>query len=259
MKRILTINRTGCRLGISGAIGTILGIVVSGPLAVGLVEATHPQPPWNGPALFARSFHPIQIVPYAGGILLVAGLVLLIASSHAIADDSQRPLANAALVFSAVFATLVFMNYIVQTTFVPGLVNGYVEPSAPILAALSMANPKSLAWAFEMWGWGFLGVATWLVARVFSSTRLERAAGRALAANGPISIGGGVWTAVQPGWMMTRAGLVAFALWNVLLFAMAVLVLIALRRRLRADGEAGKLCPAEASGPWQTREARSSR
>ena len=32
-----------CRLGVIGAVGTIAGVVLSGPLAVALVSATHPQ------------------------------------------------------------------------------------------------------------------------------------------------------------------------------------------------------------------------
>ncbi|MFI5309164.1 MAG: hypothetical protein ACHQ53_17540, partial [Polyangiales bacterium] len=143
---------SACRAGVHGAIGTIAGIVLSGPLAVALVNTTHPQPPWGGPALFARSFHPIQVIPYPGGIFLVAGVVLLIASVRGLAQPAQQILADVALVFCAVFATLVFLNYIVQTTYVPVLARDYTEATGSILTLFSMSNPKSLAWALEMWG-----------------------------------------------------------------------------------------------------------
>ena len=63
------------RLGMAAAITTLLGIVVSGPLVLLVVNATHPQPPWQDAALYARNYHPVQVFPYLGGLLLVVGLV----------------------------------------------------------------------------------------------------------------------------------------------------------------------------------------
>jgi len=96
-----------------------------------------------------------------------------------------------------------------------------------------MANPTSLAWAIEMWGWAWFGVASWLVAPVFSGTRLERAAGRAFVANGAVSVLAAAATVAYPGWPMTGAGLASFVLWNLLLAGMGVLALIAFRQRGR--------------------------
>ncbi len=226
-------STNGCRAGIYGAVGTLLGVLLSGPLAVALVAATRPQPPWHGAEVFARSYHPIQTGPYLGGIVLVAALVALLTSIHAMAREEQKVQTHMALVFTGVFATLIFFNYVVQTTFVPELARAYEESNAPVIAAFSMANPTSLAWGIEMWGWGFLGVATWLVAPVFRGSRLERATALAFIANGPVSLLGGLWTVARPGWVLTSAGLVAFAIWNVLLALMASLALMAFRRRLR--------------------------
>ncbi|MES1205363.1 MAG: hypothetical protein ABUS79_05450 [Pseudomonadota bacterium] len=97
-------------------------------------------------------------------------------------------LAAAAQVFTAVFAAFILFNYAVQTTFVPELARHYDAADARILAALTMSNPRSLAWAIEMWGWGFLGVATWLVSPVFGGAGLERAAALTFAVNGPVSL-----------------------------------------------------------------------
>jgi hypothetical protein len=102
-----------------------------------------------------------------------------------------------------------------------------------MLSALSMANPTSLAWAMEMWGWGFLGVATWLVAPVFEGGGVGRAASALCVANGVVSTAGVVWTVLQPGWVHTTGGLAVYVSWNVLLGAMAMLALIVFRRRGR--------------------------
>jgi hypothetical protein len=226
------------RLGIAAALMTMFGIVISGPLALMVVEATHPQPPWQGAALYARSFHMVQVFPYLGGLLLVAGLVLLVTSIHALAADEQKPLTGAAQVLAAVFAALICFNYIVQTTYLPVLARHYDERHAGIVEAFAMANPRSLAWAIEMWGYAFIGVATWLVAPVFRGNRLERVTGFAFIANGPVSVAGGLLTTARPGWVMTTGGLVAFGAWNVLLAVMAVLALIVLRRRAEGANSA---------------------
>jgi hypothetical protein len=95
--------------------------------------------------------------------------------------------AGATLVFTAVFATLIFLNYVIQTTFIPVMARAYTPGDGALLTALSMANPRALAWALEMWGWAFLGLATWLIGPVFRGGALERAARAAFIVNGPVS------------------------------------------------------------------------
>jgi hypothetical protein len=218
------------------SLGTLLGVLLSGPVSVALVSALHPQPPWRDAALFARNYHPLQMLPYAGGIVLVAALVFLMASMHAAARERDKSATSAALVFTSVFATFIFFNYVTQTTLLPSLARPYDPASAPTIATFSMSNPKSLAWGIEMWGWGFLGVATWLTSAIFARSTLERAAALTFAANGPVSIAGALITIARPGWVATAGGLVAFSLWNALLAGMAVLAFLAFRRRVHAHG-----------------------
>lgn len=224
-------HASACRLGVSAAAAVLVGIVLSGPVAVGLVSATHAQPAWQGARAFAHAYHPVQSLPYLGGIVLVIALVMLMASVHEVASARHRARTGAALVFTAAFAALICFNYVVQTTFLPELARHYDADNAAIVAVFSMSNPTSLAWGIEMWGWGLLGVATLLVAPVFRGTALERATALCFAANGPVSFAGALLTCVRPGWVMTQPGLVAFVLWNLLISAMAVLALVAFRRR----------------------------
>jgi hypothetical protein len=119
---------------------------------------------------------------------------------------------------------------VLQTTFVPALVQGFVPENGPLLAALTLANPRSLGWALEMWGYAMLGVATWMAAPVLAARgRAGRAAAALFVANGPVSLAGGVWTALRPGWVMTATGFALFAAWNALVIAMLVLAIVALR------------------------------
>jgi hypothetical protein len=57
---------------IRGALATLIGIVVSGPISLALVSL-RPQPAWTGPDAFARAYHPLQTLPYFTGFLLVGG------------------------------------------------------------------------------------------------------------------------------------------------------------------------------------------
>jgi hypothetical protein len=202
--------------------GAVLGVLVSGPLALLVVNASHPQPPWQDAASFARHYHPIQIAPYFGGMLLIGALVMLISSTHTLARSEDRPRTTAALIFTAGFTALIFLNYVLQTTFVPALVQPFHAENATLIAALSMSNPRSVAWGIEMWGWGLFGVATWLVAPVFRDVLHSRVTARLLVANGTVSVVGALWTTLDPGWPMTTVGLVAFAAWNLLLLVLAV-------------------------------------
>jgi hypothetical protein len=115
---------------------------------------------------------------------LVFGYVLLCAAIHRIADAVRKPAATVALVCIAVFSALIFFNYLCQTTFVPALARAYQPEYAAIIATFSLANPRSLAWAIEMWGYAFLGLATWIMAGLFRRGSLERAAAATMVLNG---------------------------------------------------------------------------
>jgi hypothetical protein len=86
-----------------------------------------------------------------------------------------------------------------------------------------------------MWGYAWLGVATWLVAPVLARTHRERTTAWLFTANGPISIAGAIATACDADWLMTTPGLVAFAGWNALIIVMSALCWRVLRARLRNE------------------------
>jgi hypothetical protein len=214
---------------VAGAVVTVAGILLSGPISMALVQL-HPQPAWTGPDAFARAYHPIQALPYFTGFFLVGGSVYLISALHTIAREATRTRATAALAFAAAFAALIFFNYVVQTTFIPALVQSRSPESGPLIAAFALSNPRALGWAIEMWGYAVLGVATWLIAPVLADHgRAGRIAAALFVANGPVSIIGAIWTALSPGWVMTSAGLAMFAGWNLLMLVMVALVIPALR------------------------------
>jgi hypothetical protein len=221
------------RTGIYGASMTVAGILLSGPLGLLLVWAVHPSPPWEGARVFVEHFHPIQTFPFFGGFALVFGYVMMIAAIHHIADEGQKTLTLIAVMFTTSFSTLIFLNYIAQTTLIPALALNYDPAMDPLISAFSLANPLSYSWAIEMWGYVFLGLATWCVAPVFQRNRFENATGTLLALNGLVSIAGALVTVVDLGWVMTTAGLLSYAVWNLLVLVMGIFVIVSLHRRRR--------------------------
>jgi hypothetical protein len=213
-----------------GAWMVLVGALLSGPVAMLIVEWWHPQPAWIDAATFAAHLHPVQRLPFLLGFVLVGGLVTLVVG---VAGLHDRPASRVAVVLAAVFAALVFLNYVLQTTVVPAMADPFVPAHEILLGWLSMSQPRSLGWALEMWGYGVVGVATWLLAPAFAGDRLEAWTARAYLGNGVLSVAGAVWTMATPGWVMSVPGLVAYAAWNGLVVVLAAMTLVALRRRAR--------------------------
>jgi hypothetical protein len=207
---------------------SMAGALLSGPLALAVVGAAHPQPPWQDAATFAANYHPVQLLPYLLGLLLVSGFLVVIASLHALAAPEHRVHTGVAQLFAAAFGALIFLNYVLQTTLVPVLARPFHGDDAALLAASTMTNPGSLAWGLEMWGYGLLGVATWLSAPVLGDrdSRSRIAAG-CFRLNGAVSVVGALATVWDRGWLLSPAGLIAFGAWNLLVIVMCGLALAA--------------------------------
>ncbi len=227
-------QRATLRLGIYGAIANIAGILLSGPLGLLLVGLVHPNPAWQSPQVWAQNYHPIQTFPFFAGFLLLGGYVIMLAVIHQIAEATDKVYTLAAVIFTAAFATLIFFNYINQTTFLPALARDYRPEYDPIITAFSFVNPRSLCWAIEMWGYALLGVATWLGAVVFKRSRIEKATAWLMIANGVISLVGGFLSAGNLGWVLTTPGYIFYGVWNVLVLFLSIFFLLSLRRRLAA-------------------------
>jgi hypothetical protein len=72
---------------------------------------------------------------------------------------------------------------------------------------------------------------------VLAGDTIERAAAAFFVLNGLVSVVSAFATALNPGWVTTGIGFASFATWNILIVAMMVLMLLAMRRRLRKGSE----------------------
>jgi hypothetical protein len=146
-----------------GAMTALIGFVTSGPLGFLIVNLVKPQPPWVSSAEFAANYHAVQDVPFYFGFLLIGGMLMLVVGHylHCTDGDSENRFhLLIALSWSIAFFALISFNYICQTTFVRHLALNYKPEYDFAIATFSMTNPLSFCWANEMWGYGFLGVAT---------------------------------------------------------------------------------------------------
>mgnify|MGYP001221119000 CR=1 FL=1 len=213
------------RLIAPGTLVGLAGYVLSGPAGFLLVRLTQPQPVWVSPAVFAENYHVVQDMPYYFGLLLIGGMLMLAAGLFLNAQDEPVKIRFhllLALMWTTFFAALIFFNYVCQTTFVRHLALNYRAEHDPLIATFSMANPMSLAWAVEMWGYGVLGVATWLMSGYFQTR--NKAIYWLLIANGVVSVLTVVFTVIDMKWLLTPPGVAGYFIWNVLMITLMVLL-----------------------------------
>ncbi len=223
------------RIGIYAALLLITGTLLSGPIGLLVVGAVHPQPAWKDAQTLAANYHPIQAFPFFAGFLLVIGSGLLVAVLYQLAEEKDKAPALLAVICTAAFTSLIFFNYICQTTFLPALLVDYRPEYEAVVTALAFANPQSLCWAIEMWGYALLGLATWLLAPVFYRNRVEQTTATLQVLNGILSIAGGFITAASLGWVLTMSGIVNYLVWNALVVLWGAFVIWSLLRREREE------------------------
>jgi hypothetical protein len=219
-------NLVPYKIGIIGGIFILLGTSI--PLLLSFFLQPK-QPTWTSAEVFVEHFHVIQGIPIYFGFLLIGGSLLVIGSIYLLSSKAAYPFIG--VIFSVIGGAIIFLNYIIQTTYIPALVSGYQGGNNMLIVASTMANPTSLAWALEMWGYGFLGLGTWLCASYFSNKGIEHTAKLLFIANGVLSIIGTIWTAVDLGWVLTTPGLISFVLWNILYIALAIVTIIIFNRK----------------------------
>lgn len=211
---------------IKGAIIGLTGFLLSGPVAVGLVEWLHPQPPWISVAVYLDHYHPVQNLPYYFGFLILAGMLVLSAGHYLYYSGTEPYIKrNLLLAFALtiVFCVLIAFNYICQTTFIHNLVANYTPNYDSLIAGFTMSNPSSFCWANEMWGYGVLGLANWLTAGYYK--KRNNLIYGLLVANGVISLVSPLWTIIDVQWVSSSLGFMLFLLWNVLMIVLMVMII----------------------------------
>jgi hypothetical protein len=208
-----------------GSVTALVGFIFSGPVSFLFLIVTNLQPAWTSSADFAAQYNSLQNIPYYFGFLLVGGILMLMAAHYLDAGDlAPRDKMHVLLsvVWATIFATLIFFNYICQTTFVHHLALQYKPAYDTIIATLSMANPASLSWAIEMWGYAFLGIATWLLASYYKGK--NKTIYFLLILNGIVSVLSVIAFVINGAWLLTTTGLICYTVWNALMIVLLVFI-----------------------------------
>jgi hypothetical protein len=203
-----------------GALLVSVSTLVSGPLLFALTLLIASQPVWVDAQTAAAHHHWLQDLTYFCGFGIIGGMLMLATGNFLRARDGAKPWGLLAFAATVVFAVLISFNYIMQTTYVRNLLIDFHAEDAPMITTFSMLNPRSLAWCIEMWGYGVLGTATWLMAPLYRDTTIRRM----LIANGIVSIGSALATSYDSGWLMSIVGLLSYLLWNLLLIVLTFLI-----------------------------------
>lgn len=107
----MIVTRRRARYLSASAVIVLCGIILSGPVAVGLVEMVAPQPAWHDTATFVHHYSWLQSLPYAFGFLILGGFVLFMDALVGAGRDEQRLLEIAAITLTGVSASLIFFNH----------------------------------------------------------------------------------------------------------------------------------------------------
>jgi len=208
----------------NGALLSLLGFILSAPVAVTIVMIWAPQPVWTSVEIFKANFQLLQTLPYYFGFILVSGVVLLVYAHPPENYTSHRTKNEIHIARSliTIFATLVIFNYICQTSLIPHLVRSNDHLYDSQIALFTMSNPDSLSWLIEMWAYLILAKAFWMLRGCYldQKNRLPSL----LTLNVLLSLVSLVWTLIDPGWVETMLGLVLYFVWNFLMILILVLM-----------------------------------
>jgi hypothetical protein len=212
------------------AVLLFIGITTSGLLSNLFIYTTHPQPAWKDIETYAAHFHPVQMLPFWAGFLMLIGFIGLVAGIHYQAPAKYRFFTLLAVVAAAIYGTLISLNYMLQL----GVLQANIESSELNgMALLAFANPHSVTMSIEMLGYGFQGAATWLTAYALDDSPIGKWAGRLGILNGIVSIAGVIIQGFTiPMSTAHSLGWIAFIGWNVLFMVLCFLYVLYFRRKL---------------------------
>lgn len=219
------ITQENLRFGKTAIYLNMFGLIFSGLVFPVLSAIITPQPKWQDAELFIKSFHPLQTATFFCGYFLVIGSLLTFIVLYTISKSERKLVALSALLINVVFTSVVFLNYIIQTTFIPYLAINNPPEAVYVLPVFTMANPGSFAWALEMYGWGGIGLSFIFMAFIFDKGKYEKLLKILFIVNGVSSCLSALMTSINMNWLFSPAGFAALIIWNVLAFVIDIYLL----------------------------------
>lgn len=133
------------------------------------LAVAYPGNEWRGIEAYANAFRTSDVAQLVPVLLLTPVIIVLVASIYASAPEARRVFGQIGLVFAAVYAAIISVNYAIQLLVVRlNVLAGDLEG----LALVAMPNRRGLFVALETVGYGFFGLMALAVAAVFAGTGL---------------------------------------------------------------------------------------
>lgn len=130
--------------------------------------------PWRGLTEYAVSFQPLPLLAWVIPCFLLAPIFLtMIGCLHVWAGEEKRIWVFLAVIFAAVYTTLMSVNYYIQMTVVQyNLADGNTDGLSLLLYAYTY--PRSLPGTFEGVVYGFMCVSFLLATQIFAKEKFRR-------------------------------------------------------------------------------------
>jgi hypothetical protein len=145
----------------------ILAAILSLVFAVLAVAFSPPE--WNGIEAYAQRYDFLQMLNMIPVLVVPIAVIVVMACLHSLAPESKKVFSLTAVAFSAIYATIIPVNYYIQLFVVRlNIVSGDLDG----LQLLAMPNLHSVFFALETIGYMFLSLATLFILPVFGSGKL---------------------------------------------------------------------------------------
>ena len=131
-----------------------------------------PATAWNGLQTYIAGFSFSQMFWLFPAFFLAMTLVVLMSSIHYHVTENRKTFSLVALIFIAIYAAIITINYFLQLTVVrPNLLSGETEG----LSLFAMTNPNGIFIALESLGYLIQEFAFLFVAFAFTGSKLQQA------------------------------------------------------------------------------------
>lgn len=225
-------NKLVAQIGYWSSLVVVAGLIMSGLIGNLIIVLIAPQQlNWQSIDYYAASFHSVQTLPQAAGIIIVLGFIGVMVSIHFYTLPDKKILGQLGIIFATIYATIVSVNYIiilsvVKTNIQSGNLDG--------LTLHIVGNPYSISWAREMLGYGFMGLSTLVTAPIFQGNRLKNWIRWLFIWNGITGIFGVIGIGIaDPGWVLAPIGLASWLIWTVVIIIPFVLLCILFKQTIR--------------------------
>ncbi len=140
-------------------------------LLFAVLAVAYSPPEWNGIEAYARRYDFLQMLNMIPVLVVPITVIVAMACIHSLAQESKKVFSLTAVALSAIYATIISVNYYIQLFVVRlNILSGDLDG----LQLLAMPNLHSVFFALEAIGYMFLSLAMLFTLPIFGNGKLAR-------------------------------------------------------------------------------------